>query len=121
METGGSGSGSGSGVKYSSDTVVIKSPNDRRLYRVVQLHNGLVALLVHDPQIYPDGLPQPEAEEEGDSQNEDDDDDDEDQDDSQEEEEDDDDEDDADNEKQIEENTSQTKKVCLFSLFMLMK
>ncbi|PPS07924.1 hypothetical protein GOBAR_AA12719 [Gossypium barbadense] len=35
----------GSVLKYSSDSVVIKSANDRRLYRVIQLSNGLVALL----------------------------------------------------------------------------
>ncbi|KAL5582861.1 hypothetical protein UlMin_015303 [Ulmus minor] len=40
---------------FSSDDIVIKSPNDRRLYRVIQLDNGLSALLVHDPEIYPDG------------------------------------------------------------------
>ncbi|GKV20787.1 hypothetical protein SLEP1_g30857 [Rubroshorea leprosula] len=47
-----------SGCLSSSDDVVIKPPNDRRLYRVIQLHNGLCALLVHDPEIYPDGLPE---------------------------------------------------------------
>ena len=47
----------GSGLTFSSDDIVIKSPNDRRLYRVIQLENGLTALLVHDPQIYPDGPP----------------------------------------------------------------
>lgn len=36
---------------FSSDDIVIKSPNDRRLYRLIQLHNGLSALLVHDPEI----------------------------------------------------------------------
>ncbi|XP_062171748.1 nardilysin-like [Alnus glutinosa] len=41
----------------SSDDVVIKSPNDRRLYRLIELENGLRALLVHDPEIYPDGPP----------------------------------------------------------------
>ncbi|KAJ6693420.1 hypothetical protein OIU85_004212 [Salix viminalis] len=40
-----------------SDDVVIKSPNDKRLYRVIELENGLCALLVHDPEIYPDGVP----------------------------------------------------------------
>lgn len=42
---------------FSSDNVVVKSPNDRRLYRFIQLENGLSALLVHDPEIYPDGCP----------------------------------------------------------------
>ncbi|KAH7677792.1 Insulysin protein [Dioscorea alata] len=39
----------------SPDDVVIKSPADRRLYRVLHLANGLTALLVHDPEIYSDG------------------------------------------------------------------
>ncbi|KAJ4834406.1 hypothetical protein Tsubulata_007349 [Turnera subulata] len=42
------------GCKYKSDEVVIKSPNDRRLYRAIELDNGLCALLVHDPEIYND-------------------------------------------------------------------
>ncbi|KAG8371571.1 hypothetical protein BUALT_Bualt13G0101800 [Buddleja alternifolia] len=42
------------GCVLSSDDVVIKSPNDRRLYRYIQLPNGLCALLVHDPEIYSD-------------------------------------------------------------------
>lgn len=42
---------------FSSDDIVVKSPNDRRLYRFIQLENGLSALLVHDPEIYPDGCP----------------------------------------------------------------
>ncbi|GAB2274251.1 hypothetical protein Dimus_009016 [Dionaea muscipula] len=41
------------GVTLSSDEVVIKSPNDERLYRYLELHNGLTALIVHDPEIYP--------------------------------------------------------------------
>ncbi|XP_022732672.1 nardilysin-like isoform X2 [Durio zibethinus] len=107
----------GSGLKYSSDSTVIKSPNDRRLYRVIELHNGLVALLVHDPQIYPDGLPQnshlldkiePEAE---DDEVDDGDDDKEDEDEDEEEEEEE--EDDTDDEKQIEEEkAAQTKKAA---------
>jgi len=45
------------GMKGASDRddVVLKSPNDRRLYRLLQLPNGLRALLVHDPEIYPEG------------------------------------------------------------------
>ncbi|CAN7139118.1 unnamed protein product [Brassica rapa subsp. narinosa] len=39
----------------SLDDVVVKSPNDRRLYRVIELENGLSALLIHDPDIYLDG------------------------------------------------------------------
>ncbi|XP_010522008.1 PREDICTED: nardilysin-like [Tarenaya hassleriana] len=42
-------------IVSSSDDVVVKSPNDRRLYRTIELENGLCALLVHDPEIYPDG------------------------------------------------------------------
>lgn len=42
------------GCVWSSDDTVIKSPNDRRLYRVIQLENGLCALLVHDPDICSD-------------------------------------------------------------------
>ncbi|GAV58620.1 Peptidase_M16 domain-containing protein/Peptidase_M16_C domain-containing protein [Cephalotus follicularis] len=39
------------GCSFRSDEIVIKSPNDKRLYRVIELHNGLCALLVHDPDI----------------------------------------------------------------------
>ncbi|KAJ0979208.1 hypothetical protein J5N97_014682 [Dioscorea zingiberensis] len=39
----------------SPDNIVIKSPADRRSYRILHLPNGLTALLVHDPEIYPDG------------------------------------------------------------------
>nr|XP_010921137.1 nardilysin-like isoform X2 [Elaeis guineensis] len=46
-----------------SERVVIKSPTDRRSYRIIHLSNGLMALLVHDPEIYPDGFtPQEESE-----------------------------------------------------------
>ncbi|XP_018441552.2 nardilysin-like [Raphanus sativus] len=38
----------------SLDNMVVKSPNDRRLYRVIELENGLSALLIHDPDIYLD-------------------------------------------------------------------
>lgn len=116
----------GSVLKYSSDSVVIKSANDSRLYRVIHLSNGLVALLVHDPQIYPDGLPQhshltektePEAEaedEDGDGDEDEDGDGDGDEDEDDEEEDEDEADADADNEK---EKTAQTKKVRLFSSF----
>lgn len=59
----------------SKDNVVIKSPADRRSYRLLRLPNGLRALLVHDPEIYPNDLPEPsrthahdEEEEEEDSE-----------------------------------------------------
>lgn len=39
----------------SRDDAVIKSPSDRRSYRILHLPNGLCALLVHDPEIYLDG------------------------------------------------------------------
>lgn len=32
---------------------MIKSPNDKKLYRLITLENGLTALLLHDPDIYP--------------------------------------------------------------------
>lgn len=64
---------------FSSDDIVIKSPNDRRLYRLIKLENGLSALLVHDPEIYPEGPPEhskslehSEAEEEEDEDEDDD-------------------------------------------------
>ncbi|PRQ34785.1 putative insulysin [Rosa chinensis] len=40
---------------FSSDDIVIKSPNDKKLYRLIKLENGLTALLIHDPEIYPQG------------------------------------------------------------------
>ncbi|XP_062215667.1 nardilysin-like isoform X2 [Phragmites australis] len=43
------------------DELVIKSPNDQRSYRLLRLANGLRALLVHDPEIYADGYPDPHA------------------------------------------------------------
>lgn len=65
------------GRTFSSDDVVIKSPNDRRLYRLIELENGLRALLVHDPEIYPEGPPkavqtddEEDEEEEGDEDDE---------------------------------------------------
>ncbi|KAK6271656.1 hypothetical protein POUND7_008739 [Theobroma cacao] len=106
------------GLKYSSDSVVIKPPNDRRLYRVIELHNGLVALLVHDPQIYPDGLSQdshllvksePKAEEDEDDEDEDGDEDDDEEDEDEDEE---DEEEEEEEEKQIEDKSSQTKKAA---------
>lgn len=39
------------------DNEVVKSPMDKRSYKSVHLSNGLVALLVHDPEIYQDGYP----------------------------------------------------------------
>ncbi|XP_020689577.1 nardilysin-like isoform X1 [Dendrobium catenatum] len=41
-------------VVRSLDNVVIKSPTDRRSYRILHLPNGLTAVLVHDPDIFPD-------------------------------------------------------------------
>uniref|UniRef100_A0A0E0KDF5 Peptidase M16 N-terminal domain-containing protein n=1 Tax=Oryza punctata TaxID=4537 RepID=A0A0E0KDF5_ORYPU len=43
------------------DELVTKSPSDHRSYRLLRLPNGLCALLVHDPEIYPDGYPDPHA------------------------------------------------------------
>lgn len=66
------------GCTFSSDDIVVKSPNDRRLYRYIQLPNGLCALLVHDPDIYMDGPPgsaQPDGISEDDADEEDDEDD----------------------------------------------
>lgn len=68
------------GCTFSSDDIVVKSPNDRRLYRYIQLPNGLCALLVHDPDIYrdgppegakPDGISEDDADEEDDEEDED--------------------------------------------------
>ncbi|XP_041993159.1 nardilysin-like [Salvia splendens] len=61
----------------SSDDVIVKSPTDRRLYRFIQLPNGLCALLVHDPEIYSgepsgDGKTEDEDEEEDEDDEEDD-------------------------------------------------
>ncbi|KAI4348123.1 hypothetical protein L6164_008882 [Bauhinia variegata] len=52
-------------LSFSSDDIVVKSPNDRRLYRFVELQNGLRALLVHDPEIYPEGPPKAVGSEDG--------------------------------------------------------
>ncbi|KAK9153408.1 hypothetical protein Sjap_000888 [Stephania japonica] len=46
-------------ITFSSDNLVVKAPTDRRLYRVLHFSNGLCAVLVHDPEIYPDGPPDP--------------------------------------------------------------
>jgi nardilysin len=58
----------------SSDDVVLKSPNDSRLYRLIHLENGLQALLVHDPEIYPEGPPKTDAMDEDEEEEEEDDD-----------------------------------------------
>ncbi|XP_028768838.1 LOW QUALITY PROTEIN: nardilysin-like [Neltuma alba] len=64
------------GPTFSSDDIVITSPNDRRLYRLLELENGLRALLVHDPEIYPEGPPKAVmGDEEEDEEDEDEDDD----------------------------------------------
>ncbi|XP_050368323.1 nardilysin-like [Argentina anserina] len=80
---------------FSSDVVVIKSPNDKRLYRLITLENGLTALLVHDPEIGEAQLPkgaeqteQAEEEEEEEDKDEDDEEDDDDGDDDEEDDED---------------------------------
>ncbi|KAL3850535.1 hypothetical protein ACJIZ3_012417 [Penstemon smallii] len=62
-------------MALSSDDVVVKSPNDKRLYRFIQLTNGLCALLVHDPEIYLDepsgsGKPENSGDDEGDDEDE---------------------------------------------------
>ncbi|KAK2386573.1 Insulinase (Peptidase family M16) family protein [Trifolium repens] len=56
----------------SSDDVVLKSPNDSRLYRLIHLENGLQALLVHDPEIYPEGPPKTDAMDEDEEEEDDD-------------------------------------------------
>ncbi|CAB4312356.1 unnamed protein product [Prunus armeniaca] len=48
---------------FSSDNIVITPPNDIRSYRLIELENGLTALLVHDPEIYPEGPPEQDEEE----------------------------------------------------------
>lgn len=58
------------------DDVVIKSPTDRRLYRILRLSNGLTAILVHDPEIFPQSDAQSLKEEEEDEVMEEDEDDD---------------------------------------------
>ena len=82
----------------SSDEIVIKAPTDRRLYRLLHLPSGLTALLVHDPEIFPDAPPQDSEplengkEEEEEEDDDDDEEEEEDEDDEDEEEEDEDDE-----------------------------
>jgi len=77
----------------SSDDVVVKSPNDSRLYRLVHLKNGLQALIVHDPEIYPEGAPKDGSVDEDDEDEEDDEEDDDECEDDEDEEEEDEDED----------------------------
>lgn len=106
---------------FSSDNMVIKSPNDSRLYRLIELDNGLQALLIHDPEIYPDGPPKTlENGEQVDEENDDDaegseeeEDEDEDEDDEEDEDEEDEDEDEEVKEKGKKGSSSQTKKVSL--------
>ncbi|KAL8129849.1 hypothetical protein V2J09_019004 [Rumex salicifolius] len=78
-------------VKFSSDEIVIKSPNDKKLYRYIVLRNGLCALLVHDPEIY-SSTPAHMAEEDGDDDEDEEDEEDEEEEDDMEDEEDDEDE-----------------------------
>ncbi len=108
---------------FSSDNMVIKSPNDSRLYRLIELDNGLQALLIHDPEIYPDGPPKTlengeQVDEENDddaegSEEEEEEDEDEDEDDEEDEDEEDEDEDEEVKEKGKKGSSSQTKKVSL--------
>nr|KAJ0185561.1 hypothetical protein LSAT_V11C900462080 [Lactuca sativa] len=105
------------GSTYSSDDIVVKSPNDRRLYRYIQLPNGLCALLVHDPDIYMDGPPESARPDEISDDDADEEDDEDDEDESGEEEddgEDDDEDDDEGNEgkKSAKSNAPQTKKAA---------
>lgn len=44
--------------------IVIKAPGDHRSYRFLHLSNGLTALLVHDPEIFPNGPPEASSAEE---------------------------------------------------------
>ncbi|WCJ34959.1 Insulin-degrading enzyme [Euphorbia peplus] len=85
---------------FKSDNLVVKSPNDRRLYRVIELDNGLCALLVHDPEIYAqdDAKTLGKCEEDEDEEMEDDDEEDEDEDEDDEMEDDEDDDDDGEDE-----------------------
>jgi nardilysin len=109
----------------SSDDVVLKSPNDSRLYRLIHLENGLQALLVHDPEIYPEGPPKTDAMDEDEEEEDDDDDDEEDEEDGMDE---DDDEEDEDEEEGSEDElegreggkgaANQSKKVVFFMLFL---
>ncbi|KAK7305523.1 hypothetical protein VNO77_43429 [Canavalia gladiata] len=89
----------GMNATFSSDDVVLKSPNDRRLYRLIHLPNGLRALLIHDPEIYPEGPPE-HVPNDDEVEGEDEDDDDDDDDDEGEEEEDDDDDDEGEEEEE---------------------
>ena len=97
------------GTTFSSDDIVIKSPNDRRLYRYIQLPNGLCALLVHDPDIYADGPPKSVA-----TNSDDDDEDEEDED-----EDDDDDDMDEDEDDDEKKKAAQTKKVYIINYLFI--
>lgn len=100
----------------------MKSPNDKRLYRLIKLDNGLTALLVHDPeigeaQLSKDSKRTEEAEEEDEEEeDEDEDEDDEDDEDDEEDSEEDDEEEDEEDEDELKKKKkkggdSQTKKV----------
>lgn len=99
---------------FSSDDIVVKSPNDRRLYRYIQLPNGLCALLVHDPEIYAGGDVMDERSGE---EVEDDDDEDEDEEDDDDEEEEESEEDDEENEEAEGKKGASEKKVKLAFAF----
>ncbi|KAL0435096.1 UNVERIFIED_CONTAM: Nardilysin-like [Sesamum radiatum] len=109
------------GCAFSSDDVVVKSPNDRRLYRFIRLSNGLCALLVHDPEIYSDqpaGETKPENME-SELEEEDEEEDGEEEDEDEEEDDDEEDEDEEENEEVNELKGSVEKKVTFFSTWML--
>lgn len=110
-------------VLSSSDEIVIKSPNDRRLYRLLHLRNNLSALLIHDPEIYSNDKHR-EGDEEEDEEDEDYEDDEDDEDDDEDDEEDEEDEEDEGDEQEDgnkRDSSSHTKKVsilfCYFFLF----
>ncbi|KAF9594541.1 hypothetical protein IFM89_033511 [Coptis chinensis] len=88
-----SSSNNNNAIKSSSDDVVIKAPNDKRLYRVIHLRNGLCAVLIHDPEIFSNKEDFVNDSRNKNLENVDDDDDDDDDDDMEEEEDDDDDDD----------------------------
>ena len=114
-----------SACTFSSDDIVIKSPNDSRLFRLIELENGLQALLVHDPEIYPDGPPKslengPEVDEdlEEEEEEEEDEDEEDDEEDDEEEEDDDDEEEEEEEDHEVKGKgkkgaSSQTKKVSV--------
>lgn len=102
----------------SLDDVVVKSPNDRRLYRVIELENGLSALLIHDPDIYLDGSAADGEKTDGDQMDEDDEDGEEEEDSDGSYEDDDDEEMEGDEDEVKEKGDHQTKKVFYITCFL---